>query len=212
MPIKLGSRTVKPKGIRAAYVGSKPVFLGLPSTYKRLTGIQFSGSTWYRLPNVHLFGSDTLRISVSVTKSCNVIGSYTSASAQTNYSIYLSTSSGAKYLRYNGGTYNSHISSSDTNKRFDIIVTPTGSQGLPTNDTWAEKTFESVSDLCIGLTGTEVTSTKMSGKIFDDIVVDGRIRLIPCERVSDNEIGYYEAYTGIFYEPIGNTPTPLGYA
>ena len=212
MPIKIGSRTVAPKGIRVAYVGDKPVFLGLPSAYRRLTGIVFDAKTWYRLSGVHLFGSDTLRISASIARSCNVIGSYTSASAQTNYSLYLSTSSSAKYLRYNGGTYDSHIASSNINKRFNIVITPTGSYGLPTNDTWTEKEFESVSDLCIGLTGVSVTSTKMDGTIFEDIVVDGRIRLIPCERVSDNEVGYYEAYTGIFYEPTGDTPTPLGYA
>ena len=209
MPIKLGSQTVAPKGIRAAYVGDKAVFLGLPSSYRRLTGIKFAGDTWYRMTGVHLFGSDTLRISVSITKSCNVIGAYTSASSQTNYSIYLSTTSSSKYLRYNGNTYSSYTA---TNTRYDLVVTPTGSFGFPQNNTWSSKTFESESDLCIGLTGPAVTSTKMSGTIFGDVIVDGRLKLIPCERLSDNVVGYYEAYSGVFYEPTGDNPTPLGYA
>ena len=141
MPIKLGSYSILPKGICAAYVGEKAVFLDVPSSYRKLTGIKFNSATWYRLIGIHLDGLDTIRISFSVTKACNVFGSYTSGTAQTNYSLYVSTSSSGKYLRYNGGTYNSYFSSSDLNDRFDVVITSTGSYGLPHNSTWEEKDF-----------------------------------------------------------------------
>ena len=212
MPIKLGSLSIVPKGVCSAYVGRNAVFLGVPSGYKKLIGLTFNSATWYRLTGVHLNGSDTVRISFSAKKACNVFGSYTSSSAQTNYSLYVSTSSGSKYLRYNGDTYPSYLSSSNLNKRLDVVITPTGSHGLPQTESWEAKSFEGEADLCIGLTGPEVTSAKFSGNIYGDIIVDGRLKLIPCERLSDNELGYWEAYSGVFYEPIGSSPDSLGYA
>ena len=211
MSMRLGSGLLRPRGIAAAYVGSDAVFLGLPAGYRRLQGIKFNAATYYLITGFRLRGSDTLRLSVSITKACNVLGCYTTAQAQDNYSLYASTSSNGKYLRYNGSTYNSYFPSSALNRQHDIIITPTGSSGMPTSETWTEKSFTAPVDLCIGTTSVEATSSKLAGNIYGDIIVDGRLRLIPCERQTDHVIGYWDARSGHFYEPIGSAPASLGY-
>ena len=52
----------------------------------------------------------------------------------------------------------------------------------------------------------------MVGDIIGNVIVDGRLKLIPCERLSDNVLGYYDAVSGTFYEPTGGAPISLGYA
>lgn len=184
----------------------------LPSEYRRLVGIGFNATVYYVIDEFRLTGADTVKLSFSVTKACNVFGCYTNSSATTNYSLYMTTSSGSKYLRYGNGTYNSYVSSAQLNHRFDAVITPTGSSGMPLNDSWTSKTFTGVADLCIGTTSTSATSSKLDGNIWGNFVVDGRFKGIPCERVSDGVIGYYDTYSHTFYAPAAGTPTSLGYA
>ena len=182
----------------------------LPSGYTRLKGIQYAGATYYKITGFKLKSSDTVRISASFSQACNVFGCYTTNEATDNYSLYMSTTAGSKYLRYGNGTYASYCSSSNLNKRFNMVITPTGSRGLPgTNDTWTAGSFTASVDMCIGTTSTSATSAKMSGKIYGNIVVDGRLCLIPCKRTSDDVIGYYDAKGETFYEPTGTAPTPI---
>lgn len=185
---------------------------GVPSEYRRLAGIVFNAATYYLITSFHLRGIDTVRLSVSVNKSCNIFGCYTSGSAQDNYSMFASTSGSAKYMRYNGGTYKSRWDSSDIGQRFDIVVTPTGTSGMPPgqDDTWTEQDFTSTAELCIGSTSTTASSSKLDGTIFGDFIVDGRLRAVPVERISDGTIGYYDVYGGEFYPPIGRSPEILG--
>jgi hypothetical protein len=116
-------------------------------------------------------------------------------------------------MRYNGGTYKSRWTSSDFGTRFDIVVTPTGTSGMPTgqDDTWTESSFTSVAEMCIGSTSETATSSKFKGTMYGNFVVDGRFLGIPVERISDGVIGYYDVYTNQFYEPVGDNPTILGY-
>lgn len=180
----------------------------IPSAYRELTGITFDGHVWYET-DIYLQGSDTVRVSFKATKACNLLGCYTTASAQNNYSFYLSTTSGAKYLRYNGGTYSSYIV---TNTQYNVVCTPTGATGFPTASTWTQKSFTAPSLMTIGTTSRGATSAKMTGTIYGRIEIDGRATYVPAERVSDNAIGYYEMYSGLFYENLGTgTPTALGY-
>ena len=209
--IKFGEKAVELPGIEKAYIGSTQVY-GVPSAYRKLTGITFGAGTYYAITGFRLKGSDTVRISFSVTKACNVLGCYTTTSASTNYSLYVSTSSGSKYLRYDGQTYNSYFPSNALNTRKDVVISPTGSSGMPTNETWTERTFTAESDFCIGTTSAGATSSKLSGNVWGDVVVDGRFRGIPVERISDSKRGYYDLYTDTFYEPIGTNPTAIGYA
>lgn len=180
----------------------------VPSGYRQLTGITYNGQVWYET-DLYLMGSDTLKVSFKATKACNLLGCYTTTSAQDNYSIYLSTTSGAKYLRYNGGTYSSYIV---TNTQYNLVVTPTGSTGFPTSSTWTQKTFTAPSLMMIGTTSRGATSAKMTGTIYGNIEVVGRALYIPVQRTSDNAIGYFELYSEKFYENLGTgTPVALGY-
>ena len=181
----------------------------LPSTFRKLTGIIFDGYVYYDT-GLYLHGSDTVSLSFLVTKSCNLFGCYTSASAETNYSLYPSTSSGAKYMRYNGGTYNSNFSA---NTRYDVTITPTGTDGFKTDSTWEEKTFTTETTMLIGATSAGATSAKFTGTMYGNIEVVGRAILAPAERIADGAIGYYELYSDTFLENQGSgTPTRLGYA
>lgn len=182
----------------------------LPPAYQRQIGFEFSAGTYYRIPGFHLRGSDAVRISFSVDKACNVFGCYTDTSAEDNYSLYATTASGAKYLRYDGDTYNSSIPSSRFGERLDVVITPTGTTGMPTDSVITPATFESVADLCIGTTSSSASSSKLDGNIWGNFTVDGRLKLIPVERLSDNVLGYYDPDSDTLYEPIGSAPVSLG--
>lgn len=181
----------------------------LPDGYRRVKGFVFDGSTYYLITGFKLRGSDTIRISFSITKACNVFGCYTNTTADDNYSMYASTSSGAKYLRYDGDTYNSYIPQAQLDERLDVVITPTGTSGMPTDSVITPVEFETSVDLCIGTTGASATSAKLSGNIWGNFVVDGRLKLIPCERVSDGELGYYDTHSETFYEPVGSAPSEI---
>lgn len=182
----------------------------LPTAYRRILGMTMNNNCYYEITGFKMNGSDTLRFSFTRTgaNACNVLGAYDGTSAQSNYSLYAGSSSSASYLRYNGGTYNSYAIADE---KYDVVITPTGSDGMENDSTWTAKTFTSTTNLCIGTTSPSATSSKMVGSIHGSVVVDGRLELIPCERISDGELGYYDTNTGTFYEPIGTTPTSLGY-
>lgn len=206
--LKIGENEIRLPGVARAYVGDDLVY-GLPAGYKRLTGIIMSAATYYVFTGFRLTGADTLRVSFKVDRACNVLGCYTTTAAQTNYSLYASTSSGAKYLRYNGSTYASAVT---VNTRYDVVITPTGASGLPGSGSWAEKTFTAESDFLIGSTSVGATSSKFDGTMYGEVVVDGRLRAIPVEKISDGTIGYYETHTKAFIAPTGSNPQKLGYA
>ena len=182
----------------------------LPPAYRRILGMTMDNDCYYEITGFKMNGSDTLRFSFTRTgaNACNVLGAYDGTSAQSNYSLYAGGTSSASYLRYNGGTYNSYAVA---DKKYNVVITPTGSDGMENDSTWTAKTFTSTTNLCIGTTSPSATSSKMVGSIHGSVVVDSRLELIPCERISDGELGYYDTYTDTFYEPIGTTPTSLGY-
>ena len=173
----------------------------LQSGYKRVLGFQCANNAMWQITGFKLRGSDTVRISFSVTQACNVFGCYQGTDANDNYDLYVSTTAGSKYLRYGSGTYLSYWSSADLGERFDVVFTPTGTSGMPQDSTWTEKTFESENDMLIGSTTTTGSSSKLRGNLYGNIVVDGRLKLIPCERVSDGVLGYYDTFSETFYEP-----------
>ena len=184
----------------------------IPSGYKELVGLRFDNNAYFEITNFHLMGSDTVRISFSITAACNVFGCYQGVDADDNYDLYASITAGSKYLRYGNGTYLSYWSNDQLNKRFDVVFTPTGTTGMPDDSTWTEKSFTSANNMLVAATTTTGTSAKMKGDIFGHFVVDGRLNLIPIERVSDNVLGYYDSVSKTFYEPIGSGVVSLGYA
>ena len=173
----------------------------LPTGYKRVLGFTCNNNAMWAIANFHLKGSDTVRIGFSVKGACNVFGCYQGTDATDNYDLYVSTTSGAKYLRYGNGTYPSYWSDANISQRFDVVFGPTGTQGMPDDSTWTESSFTAANELVIGSVATTGTSSKLKGNLYGNIVVDGRLKLIPCERVSDGVLGYYDTYSETFYEP-----------
>ena len=180
----------------------------LPTGYKRVQGFSVNDDCYWRLTDFKLNGSDTLRLAFSVTAACNVIGAYSGNASGNNLSLYVAISGTGKYLRYKDGAYNSVI---DTNTRYDVVITPTGSVGMKTDSTWDELSFTTTTDFCIGTTSTNTSSAKLKGSLFGNITVDGRLDLVPCERISDGVLGYYDLVGEAFYAPTSGTPTSLGY-
>ena len=178
----------------------------LPDGYKRLLGFKFNNDSYFVIDDFRLTGADTLKFSFSATTACNVLGCYTNGTAQTNYSLYVGTTT-ANYLRYNGGTYNSKITAGT---RYNVVITPTGATGLATASTWTQKDFTAESDMCIGTTSEAASSSKLVGDLYGAIEVVGRLKLIPSERLSDHVLGYYDLKTDTFYEPETGTPESLG--
>ena len=181
----------------------------VPQEYRKLTGIIFDSNVYYET-SFKLEGSDTLRFSFSIDKACNVIGCYSSTTANNNYSLYASGSSGAKYMRYNGVSYNSSVS---LDTRYDVEVTPTGTTGFKTDSTWKQKDFISDNNMLIGSTATSASSAKLDGILYGNIEVVDKGIFVPVERISDGAIGYYEVISGEFLDNKGTgTPVILGYA
>ena len=180
----------------------------VPSGWRRLTGVVLDGYCYFGT-GIKLRGSDTVRFAFSATKACNILGCYTTAEASNNYSLYVSTTSGSKYLRYGNGTYNSYIA---TNTRYDVVITPTGSDGMRVDSSWSALTFEADNEMLIGTTSLNATSAKWTGNQYGDIIVDGRLWLTPVENTGTGEICYYDLLTDTFHPNLGTgTPVALGY-
>ena len=186
----------------------------LPDGYKRVLGFSMNNNSYFTIGTFQLKGSDTIKFSFAGKPAVNVLGCYNGKSASNNYSLYTAGTSG-NYLRYGGNTYNSVVVE---DKRYDVELTPTGSHGMQNDSTWTQKSFTSDAYFCIGTTSTTATSSKFIGSLFGDIIVENasgeRLHLIPCERVSDNELGYYDTVGEEFYtqDSTYNGAVSLGYA
>ncbi len=180
----------------------------LPDGYTELDGLSFNNNCYFTITNFKLTWDDSIKVVFTPTMACNLLWSYTSTSSQKNYSVYLSTSSGSKYLRYNWWTYKSYIT---TNTKYELEVTPTWSYWSDSslNETRTAKTFTADTDLFIGTTSISATSAKFSWTIWGDIEVVWRLRLRPCKRNADNILWYYDLYCSTFYTPTIGTPTAV---
>lgn len=180
----------------------------LPSEYKRVKSLTMNNDCYYEIEDFYLKGSDTLKFSCLITATCNALGSYSGSSSGPNYSVYASTSN-VSYLRYGSNNYNSMF---EANKRYDVVITPTGTKGFKYNSTWDELEFTTITPLCIGTTRPNLTtSAKMKGTFYGNIIVKDangiRFKGIPCVRLSDDVPGYYDTVSETFYEPNGTNPT-----
>ena len=183
----------------------------LPVGYKRLTGISYDTNTYYET-NEKLYGSDTLTITLSNTSSSgrNVIGAYSGTGDDArNFSLFVygADSTSNSYLRH--GTKLSRPRYGDGTRT--LVMGPSGTDGFLNNTTYAEEDFETTDTFWIGALPNS-SSTKFDGNIVGNITVSNRLKYIPCERVSDGKIGYYETFTGTFLESQGTgTPVSMGY-
>lgn len=178
---------------------------GLPSEYRRVGGFSMNDNCYYEIEDFYLTGADTLRFTVMVAAACNVLGSYSGSASGNNYSLYATVSSG-NYLRYKNGAYNSSFVAFEV---YDIVITPTGSHGMKTDSTWSQLDFTCTAPLYIGTTSPTSSSAKLKGELYGEIIVDGRLKLIPCERLADGVLGYYDAIGKVFYEPAVGTPLEI---
>lgn len=161
--------------------------------YEKLQGVVIKNAR-YVIP-FYLTGEDTLTFRAKGAYG-NWIGSYHDLNADDNFSFYGTTSASGKYARYNGQLGGSAIV---TNQWYDIEISPTGISGIRNPSSFTPSTFICSIPLCIGATsptGSSASSLSFNGAIE----VVGRLKLIPCKRIEDGVIGYYDGST--FYEPI----------
>ena len=183
----------------------------LPVGYRRLTGISYDTNTYYET-NEKLYGSDTLtiRLSGTTTNGRNVIGAYSGTGDDSyNFSLFLygNNSTSLSYLRHGTKLARPRYGTGTRT----LVMSPSGTDGFLNDVTYTEEDFETTDTFRIGALPNS-TSTKFDGNIIGNITVSNRLKYIPCERVSDGEIGYYETFTGVFLEPKGNgTPVSMGY-
>lgn len=179
---------------------------GLPSEYKEVKGFEMDNDCYFEIADLYLTGADSLKFSFMVTAACNVIGSYSGSASGNNYSLYVAISGTGKYLRYKNGAYNSIV---ETNDVYDVTITPTGVTGMKTDSTWEQLDFTCTEPFYIGTTSPSSSSAKLKGVLLGNIEVVGKLKLIPCERLEDGVLGYYDAIGKVFYEPAVGTPTAI---
>ena len=185
----------------------------LPTAYRRIRSMTMNNDCYYIVEGFKLTGADTLRFAFSTgTTACNVLGAYSGSASGNNYSLYCGNASSAAYLRYKNKAYNSQALA-DT--RYDVAISPTGSSGMENDSTWDQLDFTCTTDFCIGTTATSTSSAKMVGTFYGNVEVEDsnglRFKGIPCVRVSDSEVGWYDTVSETFFEPVGATPTAGNY-
>ncbi len=184
----------------------------LPTGYRRLLGIDYDGNTHYETGE-KLYGSDVITLTLSGTSTTgqNVFGCYSgTASGNQNFSLYVygNGSSSKSYYRYGDTLYRPTYGSGTRTLSFGNL---TSTSGFATNVNTTPDTFESTSRAYIGWLPNS-SSPHYTGNIIGEITVGDRLKWVPCERVSDEVIGYYEVVNGTFLEPSGSgTPVSTGY-
>ena len=183
----------------------------LPDGYRRIESIGFDGDFHY-ITNEKLRGSDEITITLDDTRSSgqNVFGSYSGTSSGTkNYSLYVygAGSTSYSYLRYGETLYRPRYGSG---KR-TLVYGPNGTSGFLTDLSMEPDEFETDDVAWIGMLPNS-SSPHFTGTIVGSILIGDRLKYIPCERVSDGAVGYYEPNTSVFLEPVGEgTPTKGAY-
>lgn len=180
----------------------------LPVGYKRLQNVKTSGNVRY-VSNVYLTGDDTLRFSFQASPG-NLLGSYNDSSANDNYSFYNTTGAASSYARYNGQTGGS---ATYTGTTYNVTISPTGITGTRNPSSFTPTEFTCSVPFCIfatSPTGLEHSNATIIGNI--EVSGSQNLKFIPCERVSDGAIGYWETLNQEFLEKQGTgTPTTDGY-
>ena len=183
----------------------------LPAGYKRIVSIKFDGDFYYDTGE-QLHGSDDVTLTLTDTSSSgqNVFGSYNGTSSGTkNFSLYLygGGSSSNCYLRYGEQLVRPRYGSGERTLTFGT----SGTDGFTVNVTVIPDTFTTESSAYIGMLPNS-TSPAYTGTIVGNILVGTRLKYVPCERVSDSAVGYYEMVKGQFIAPSGTgTPTKGAY-
>lgn len=183
----------------------------LPVGYRRITEINFDGNTWYETGE-KLNGDDDVTMTLAGTSSTgqNVFGSYNgTAEGRVNFSLFIygAGSTSKSYFRYGVQLLRPVFGSGQRT----ITFGKSGTTGFNSNESATPEEFETPANAYIGMLPNS-TSPAFTGRIIGDIVVGTRLKWIPCERVADGVIGYYETHNGVFIEPSGTgAPTKGNY-
>lgn len=183
----------------------------LPSGYKRITGIRFDGDFYYNT-NESLTGDDDVTMTLANTSSTgqNIFGSYNgTASGTKNFSLFIygGGSSSNAYFRYGEQLLRPRFGTGERT----ITFGKSGTDGFASDVSGTPETFTTPANAYIGMLPNS-TSPAFTGSIIGNILVGNRLKYIPCERQSDNAVGYYELNSGVFLEPVGTgTPTKGNY-
>jgi len=181
----------------------------LPVGYKRVKDLIYDGNSYF-ITNYKLKGSDTLRFKFNAIQSgVNVMGCYNGVDANNNFSYYLNTGSQGSYARYGSELYRPKAQSLNTD--YNVVFSPTGITGLDNNISWQAQTFTSSAYFYIGWLDN-ASSSPIVGAIKGNVEIDNTAKFIPCERLSDNALGYYDTYSNTFFENQGmGTLSTSGY-
>lgn len=182
----------------------------LPVGYRRIASITFGGNTYYDTGE-KLYGSDIVTITIAdfVSSGQNLFGCYSgTGSDDINFSMYIyGTTTGQAYWRYGQTLYRPVLGG--TTER-TISFGAGGTTGFKTDVTYDAVEFETTSNARIGALPNS-SSSKYDGTIKGTITIGTRLKYIPCIRISDGAIGYYETVKGVFLEPQGTTPVAGAY-
>ena len=190
----------------------------LPVWYKRLTWIKTDGSVRYKITDFYLTGEDDIEFRFNRWTSTwwNCLWSYTSSSATDNFSMYYTSNSGWKYTRYDGSSYTSYIPQGNTTYKINMWVS-----GVKIWTSWTlvpvtPSTFTCSEEFYIFTIWSSMNNTPSGCYFNGNITVtrwdNVRLNLIPCERVSDWELWWYDTVWENFYENLWNwTPTSTWY-
>lgn len=182
----------------------------LPVGYRRIASITFGGSTYYDTGE-KLYGSDIVTITIAdfVSNGQNLFGCYSgTGSDDINFSMYIyGTATGQAYWRYGQTLYRPVLGG--TTER-TISFGAGGTTGFKTDVTYNAVEFETTSNARIGALPNS-SSSKYDGTIKGTITIGTRLKYIPCIRISDGAIGYYETVKGVFIEPQGTAPVAGAY-
>lgn len=182
----------------------------LPVGYKRLLDVYFDGDSYFETGQ-KLTGNDVVTLTLQADSSAgqNVFGAYSGTGASAiNLSLYIyASASSQSYFRSNQTLLRPTLG---TGKR-TISFGNGSTSGFLQDVTYDIEEFETTDTAQIGAL-PHSTSPKFAGYFYGNITIGNRLKYIPCERVSDGAIGYYETVNGEFLENQGTgTPTTSGY-
>lgn len=182
----------------------------LPVGYKRLQDIHFDGNCYYETDE-KLYGEDvvTLTLQADSAGGQNIFGAYSGTGADvSNLSLYIyANTTGGSYFRANQTLLRPTLG---TGKR-TISFGNGETNGFLKDVTYDVEEFETTDTAQIGALPNS-SSPKFTGYLYGNITIGNRLKYIPCERVSDSAIGYYETVNGEFLENQGTgTLTTSGY-
>ena len=184
----------------------------LPVAYKRLQDIYFDGNCYYETDQ-KLYGNDVITLTLQADSGGgqNIFGAYSGTGAgNINLSLYIyATNSSQSYFRYGTTLLRPTLG---TGQRTITIGGGGSTDGFLRDVTYDADEFETTDTAQIGALPNS-SSPKFTGYLYGNITIGNRLKYIPCERVADGAIGYYEVFSKKFLENQGTgTPTTSGYA